>query len=64
VVSDTTLSEHIFQQEAGPTEKKLISKYINKIRSKLRGHGIEICRLHGYGYALVSEQEKSSRQWL
>ena len=58
VVSDTTLSEHIFQQEAGPAEKKLISKYINKIRSRLRSHGLEICRLHGYGYTLVPEHGK------
>ncbi len=53
VVSDITLSEQIFQQEAGPAEKKLISKYINKIRSRFRSHGLEICRLHGYGYALM-----------
>ncbi len=64
VVSDTTLSEQIFQQEASSAEKKLISKYINKIRSKLRSPGIEICRLHGYSYALVSEQEEYSRQWM
>src|SRR5690348_8408323 len=64
VVSDTTLSELVFQQEAGPAEKKLISKYINKVRSRLRSHGIEVYRLHGYRYALVSEQEEQSRQWM
>jgi DNA-binding response OmpR family regulator len=59
VVSDTTLSEHAFQREAGPAEKKLISKYINKIRSKFRSHGLEICRLYRYGYALVPVENKT-----
>ncbi len=53
IVSEKTLLE---KPSTGYTESEasqLISKYMNRVRNKVKAFGIQISRIHDYGYILL-----------
>ena len=57
-VTETALLEVLSLQQADNAASKLISKYMNRIRSKIKAHGLQINRIHGYGYILLPSQSE------
>jgi DNA-binding response OmpR family regulator len=62
IVTETDLLEALSLQQTDNTASKLISKYMNRVRSKVKTHGLQINRIYGYGYILLpsSAEECSS----
>lgn len=64
IVQETALLEVLSLKAADINAQKLITKYINKVRSKIIVFDLRIHRIHSYGYILLpsdhKEREKSS----
>jgi DNA-binding response OmpR family regulator len=54
IVTEVTLLEALSLQQADKGTSKFISKYMNKVRSKIKPYGLQINRIHSYGYILLS----------
>jgi hypothetical protein len=51
-VEDSTLAKILSPHLNIDTQKKLISKYMHKVRNKLLTFGLEVFRIRLYGYTL------------
>jgi DNA-binding response OmpR family regulator len=58
IVTEATLLEGLSLQQMDNGAPKLISKYMNRVRSKVKAHGLQINRIHGYGYILLPSQSE------
>ena len=59
-VRDNALSLTLYQRKADADNQALIMKNISKLRCRLRAHGLDIRRIHDYGYRLVPLLEEMS----
>lgn len=57
-ISDSALSNELFHCSPDNTMLKNLSKHIEHLREKLRGTGVDIHRIHAYGYILVEENSQ------
>jgi DNA-binding response OmpR family regulator len=53
IVTETALLEALSLQQTDNAASKLISKYMNRVRSKVKAYRVQISRIHGYGYILL-----------
>ncbi len=62
IVTETVLLEALSLQETDNAASRLISKYMNRVRSKIKAHGLRVNCVHDYGYVLLPSkpQEGSS----
>jgi DNA-binding response OmpR family regulator len=58
IVTETTLLEVLSLQQTDNAASKLISKYMNRVRSKVKVYGLQISRIHNYGYMLLPFQSQ------
>lgn len=58
IVTETALLEVLSLQQADNAAPKLISKYMNRVRSKVKAYGLQISRIHNYGYMLLPFQSQ------
>jgi len=62
IVTEAVLLEGLSLQHTDNTASKHISKYMNRVRSKIKAYGLRVNRVHDYGYILLPShsQEGSS----
>jgi len=60
VVKGIILREALSLQETDDAAPKLITKYMNKIRTKLTAYDVSINRVHSYGYMLLAIQANNT----
>ncbi len=58
IVTEVALLEGLSLQNTDNTASKLISKYMNRVRSKVKAHGLQVNRIYGYGYILLPSQSQ------
>lgn len=56
-VQETALFETLSLKATDANAQKLLTKYINKIRSKIAASGLAIHRIYSYGYILLLDEE-------
>lgn len=56
IVTETALLDNLSLQQTDYGASKLISKYMNRVRSKVKAHGLQINRIYGYGYIILPSQ--------
>jgi len=63
IAQDETLAAGALESEGPPTKatRDALEKHVNNIRTKIRPYGLDIHRVHKYGYVLTSEQKKSGK---
>jgi DNA-binding response OmpR family regulator len=56
IVTEAALLEGLSLQYTDNTASKLICKYMNRVRGKVKAYGLQINRVYGYGYILLPSQ--------
>jgi DNA-binding response OmpR family regulator len=56
IVTEAAFMEGLSLQHMDNTASTLISKYMNRVRSKVNAYGLQVSRVHGYGYILLPSQ--------
>jgi DNA-binding response OmpR family regulator len=57
IVTEAALLEGLSLQHTDAAALKLISKYMSRVRGRVKAYGLQISRVYGYGYMLLSSQE-------
>ncbi len=58
IVTEVALLEELSLQQMDNGASKLISKYVNRVRSKVKVYGLQINRVYSYGYILLPSQSQ------
>lgn len=56
IVAEVALLEGLSLQDTDNAAPRLISKYMHRVRSKIKAHGLQINCIHDYGYVLLPSQ--------